>query len=93
MKAKTNGTEIPPKELETRLRGCYRCPMNADYTIVKDNSGTLQTRVTTRVKCDILNGQWVRPIAGSDPTLCTRRIHVMDKRMRKIDAAANGTNK
>ena len=93
MKTKTNGTEISEKELETRLRGCHKCPMKADHRIVKDDSGTLQPRVTTRVKCDILNGQWVRPIAGSDPTQCTRRVHVMDKRMRKIDAVANGTGK
>lgn len=91
---KTNGNEmISEEELKIRLRGCYKCPMKADYRITKDNGTSLQPRVTTRVKCDILNGQWVRPMVGNEPTQCVRRIHVMDKKMKRLTVDANNVGK
>ncbi len=75
-----NTTEITSKEERERLRGCYDCPLKVRHTIRFDNGETMQPRVTTRVQCEMLGNQVVRPTTAAHHKDCPRLIHVANKK-------------
>jgi hypothetical protein len=85
--------KIPDEEVQERLRGCYSCFLRGEHVIHKDNSLSLQPRVTTRVVCGALNNQVVRPTKGHDPNKCSRRIHVENKHSSNKHLSLIGLNR